>query len=183
MTATTGNNRLAIVSRMAHLTSQAIELTVKNDGEDRDDEMVEHLMNALQLYKENRLGKVLPRNSSDVRTLTQEVIERRRAFRAKIELLGHEAVENQIYARLPVRSISYLRRYEYLYNLVQKREGEIRHIKLVGKLTLSLLKAALREEGLCLGMTQDEVKDCFGSDLPEYHPRHHDAFYSPFPRI
>ena len=66
MAAKTGKTRLKAVGRLTTLASQAAELALKDNGTARDDEMVDNLLQALQLFKDNKLGSVAAKPFFDV---------------------------------------------------------------------------------------------------------------------
>lgn len=151
------NENLGRLARLSNLSLQAAVLTAQDK---RESGMVDHLLKALQLFKENRLGHVFP-------FVPEGDLDARKRFRDKIERFGEARAYRDFIRNLSGKGFAEFPNMSFR-ELVSKGRWELLRMKGFGDGSLARFELALNAEGLHVAMTPDEIEICFG---PVIHRR------------
>lgn len=157
--------------RLAVLMADAV--IVVNKGS-RSEGMIGSLLKALQLFKENRLGEVLPEMlKSETKTPPSSRLARREEFKKRLENLGLAVITSEFYSKLPTVARNALCDHSRAprFSLAQIVLGEKHYWgadlrRGIGKISRAKIEGVLDEWGLYIGMSVDEVVECLGTIPP-----------------
>ncbi len=144
----------------------------------RSEVMTDQLLEALKLFKNNRLARALPISTTLPEVFGEKLLQRQRdVFARQYRALGELAITAQFYAPLSTRTQNVcqnLHNFETasavrptgtfipLRDLVQMTHADIIKYRNSGKMVAGEIELALNNLGLHLGMTAKEVEQCFG---------------------
>ncbi|HVN26747.1 MAG TPA: DNA-directed RNA polymerase subunit alpha C-terminal domain-containing protein [Candidatus Paceibacterota bacterium] len=122
--------------------------------------MIDELLSALQLFKQGKLGTVLPMASE---YSLRGVLERRLATRQKMRMIGTEAIYEEILDRLPKRiqrGLAYAG-IRTLQQLLENDPFNFQKIKGLGERSVDTIEETLRGYGIGLRMDADALRQLF----------------------
>jgi hypothetical protein len=150
-----------VLATLASLSANAVDLI--NKGK-REPEMVEKLLKALQLFKENRLGDAVP--NPDPAILLEQKRRRERFFRVEKRKFDHDPkgvplAVLRISWRASACAVKASALPDSLRDIVKLTEDQI--YRLVGLNTMKEFKQLLAEHGMYFAMTEEHIREAFGS--------------------